>query len=87
MPIQRIGGSTGWYYGNWAWRLRGFLDRLAGGIGLRRGRRHPEELREGDVVDFWRVERFEKDRELRLEDASRPAAATGAPATVAGATP
>jgi uncharacterized protein YbjT (DUF2867 family) len=65
-PIRRIGGRNGWYYGNWAWRLRGLADRLAGGAGLRRGRRHPEDLREGDVLDFWRVEKFVKDRQLRL---------------------
>jgi uncharacterized protein YbjT (DUF2867 family) len=65
-PIQRIGGSTGWYYGNWLWRLRGFLDLLVGGVGMRRGRRHPDELRVGDVVDWWRVESFEPGRQLRL---------------------
>jgi hypothetical protein len=65
-PIQRIGGKTGWYYGNWMWRLRGFLDLLVGGIGIRRGRRHPVELRVGDSVDFWRVEAFEPNRFLRL---------------------
>jgi hypothetical protein len=64
--IQRIGGKTGWYYGNWMWGLRGFLDLLVGGIGIRRGRRHPTELRVGDVIDFWRVEEFEPDRFLRL---------------------
>jgi hypothetical protein len=65
-PIQRIGGKTGWYYGNWLWRLRGILDLLAGGAGLRRGRRDPLNLRVGDVVDFWRVEAFEPNRLLRL---------------------
>ncbi|MCK6459052.1 MAG: SDR family oxidoreductase, partial [Planctomycetes bacterium] len=65
-PIRRIGGRNGWYYGAWMWKLRGFLDRLAGGAGLRRGRRHPEELRDGDVLDFWRVERVEDARLLRL---------------------
>lgn len=53
--IGRIGGDTGWYYANWLWRLRGMIDRLAGGVGLRRGRRHPLDLRPGDVLDFWRV--------------------------------
>lgn len=66
LPIQRIGGKTGWYYGNWLWRIRGFLDLLVGGPGLRRGRRHPEDLVLGDTVDFWRVERFEQDRLLSL---------------------
>ncbi len=65
-PIRRIGGETGWYYGDVLWRLRGFLDLLAGGIGLRRGRRHPDELAEGDALDFWRVEALEPDRLLRL---------------------
>jgi len=65
-PIQRIGGSTGWYAANWFWRLRGLLDTLRGGVGLRRGRRHPHELRVGDTVDFWRVERLESGRVLRL---------------------
>jgi uncharacterized protein YbjT (DUF2867 family) len=65
-PIQRIGGSTGWYAADWFWRLRGFLDTLRGGVGLRRGRRDPEDLRVGDTVDFWRVERLESGRLLRL---------------------
>ena len=65
-PIQRIGGSTGWYAANWFWRLRGLLDSLRGGVGLRRGRRDPQDLRDGDTVDFWRVERLEKGRLMRL---------------------
>jgi uncharacterized protein YbjT (DUF2867 family) len=65
-PIERIGGDTGWYYGNWLWRLRGFMDLLVGGAGLRRGRRDPESLIVGDTLDFWRVEAFEPDRLLRL---------------------
>ena len=65
-PIQRIGGETGWYYGNWLWRLRGFLDYLFGGVGLRRGRRDPERLRVGESVDFWRVEEYEPNKRLRL---------------------
>ncbi len=65
-PIQRIGGQTGWYYGRWLWKLRGWLDLLAGGAGLRRGRRHPVDLRVGDTVDFWRVEDYEPGRRLRL---------------------
>ncbi len=65
-PVQRIGGDTGWYFGNWLWRLRGWLDLLVGGPGLRRGRRHPEEIRVGDTLDFWRVEAFEPPRLLRL---------------------
>jgi len=65
-PIQRIGGATGWYYGNFLWKLRGWLDLLVGGVGLRRGRRDPVELRVGDAVDFWRVEVIEPGRRLRL---------------------
>ncbi len=64
--IRRIGGRTGWYYGNVLWQLRGFFDLLAGGVGLRRGRRDPEGLTAGDALDFWRVERVEPDRLLRL---------------------
>jgi uncharacterized protein YbjT (DUF2867 family) len=65
-PIQRIGGTTGWYSANWFWRLRGLLDTLRGGVGLRRGRRDPNDLRVGDTVDFWRVERLEPGRLLLL---------------------
>jgi uncharacterized protein YbjT (DUF2867 family) len=65
-PIQRIGGDTGWYAWSWLWRLRGFLDLLAGGVGTRRGRPSPTELRIGDTLDFWRVEAYEPDRLLRL---------------------
>ena len=66
-PIQRIGGRQGWYFATWLWVLRGFLDLLVGGVGMRRGRRHPVELRTGDPLDFWRVEAWEKDRLLRLQ--------------------
>jgi hypothetical protein len=65
-PVCRIGGETGWYYGNWLWRLRGFLDLLVGGVGARRGRRDPERLVPGDALDFWRVEAVEPDALLRL---------------------
>lgn len=54
-PIAAIGGETGWYQDNFLWRLRGILDKLAGGPGLRRGRRHPTEIGVGDALDFWRV--------------------------------
>jgi uncharacterized protein YbjT (DUF2867 family) len=64
--FTRIGGENGWLYFNWAWRLRGGFDRLAGGVGLRRGRRHPEDVRIGDALDFWRVEAVEPDHLLRL---------------------
>jgi len=65
-PIRRIGGTTGWYWGNWLWRLRGFVDLLVGGVGLRRGRRDPEHLFVGDSLDFWRVEQFDDGSRLRL---------------------
>ncbi|CAN5662333.1 SDR family oxidoreductase [soil metagenome] len=65
-PIQRIGGDTGWYAWNGLWRLRGFLDMLAGGVGMRRGRPSPSDLRVGDTLDFWRVEALQPDRHLRL---------------------
>ena len=65
-PIQRIGGDTGWYAWNWLWRLRGFLDLLVGGVGMRRGRAHFEILRVGDTVDFWRVEEHDPNHFLRL---------------------
>jgi uncharacterized protein YbjT (DUF2867 family) len=53
--IWRIGGKTGWYYGNWLWEIRGFLDQLAGGVGMRRGRRSDADIFAGDALDFWRV--------------------------------
>ena len=65
-PIRRIGGERGWYYANWLWRLRGFGDLVLGGVGVRRGRPHPDQLRVGDALDFWRVEAYEPDRRLRL---------------------
>jgi uncharacterized protein YbjT (DUF2867 family) len=65
-PIRRIGGETGWYYADWLWRLRGLIDLLFGGAGMRRGRRSQDSLAPGDTVDFWRVEAFEPDRLLRL---------------------
>ena len=66
-PIRRIGGKRGWYYGNYLWRLRGFLDLLVGGPGMRRGRKDPEETRPGDTLDFWRVESYERPHLLRLQ--------------------
>jgi uncharacterized protein YndB with AHSA1/START domain len=61
-----IGGDRGWFYADWLWRLRGVADRLVGGPGFRRGRRHPDEVRVGDALDFWRVEAVEPGRLLRL---------------------
>jgi uncharacterized protein YbjT (DUF2867 family) len=53
--IWSIGGENGWYYGNWLWKLRGFLDKLFGGVGLRRGRTNKTQISPGDALDFWRV--------------------------------
>ena len=64
--IEGIGGENGWYSWRLAWSARGWLDRLIGGVGLRRGRRHPHQLRVGDALDFWRVEEIEPGRLLRL---------------------
>lgn len=64
--VAGLGGDRGWLVWNWAWHLRGSLDRLVGGVGFRRGRRHPEQLRVGDAVDFWRVEDLVPGRSLRL---------------------
>ncbi len=61
-----IGGERGWMYMNWAWAIRGWMDKLIGGVGLRRGRRHPDELHAGEALDFWRVESIEKNTRLRL---------------------
>jgi hypothetical protein len=65
-PIRRIGGSTGWYYANWLWRLRGILDIWMGGLGLSPGRRDPDQLEVGDIVDCWQVEACEANHRLRL---------------------
>jgi len=65
-PIVRMGGRNGYYFGDGLWWLRGFLDRLAGGVGLRRGRRHPSELYVGDALDFWRVLEVDPPRKLVL---------------------
>ena len=63
--IWAIGGQTGWYYGNWMWAIRGILDKTVGGVGLRRGRKSPTELSNGDPLDFWRVLLADK-KEKRL---------------------
>jgi uncharacterized protein YbjT (DUF2867 family) len=65
-PIRRIGGATGWYAADGLWHVRGLIDQLLGGVGLRRGRRDPERVAAGDTLDFWRVERYEPNRLLRL---------------------
>ena len=64
--LRGIGGERGWLYMDWAWGMRGWLDKAVGGVGLRRGRRLPDEIRAGESLDFWRVEEVEKDRLLRL---------------------
>jgi uncharacterized protein YbjT (DUF2867 family) len=65
-PIRRIGGKTGWYYGNGLWRIRGLVDLLLGGVGMRRGRSDPDTPQPGSTLDFWRVELYEPGRRLRL---------------------
>jgi uncharacterized protein YbjT (DUF2867 family) len=64
--FSSLGGEKGWLYMNWAWQLRGVLDRLVGGVGMRRGRRDPVSVRIGDALDFWRVEAVEPGHLLRL---------------------
>ncbi len=64
--VSSIGGETGYYYADWLWRLRGVLDRLGGGVGLSRGRRHPTEIYPGDAIDFWRVIDVQKPDHLLL---------------------
>ena len=64
--VSRLGGRTGWLYMDWTWRVRGAVDRLAGGVGMRRGRRDPVDLRPGDALDFWRVEAVDPPALVRL---------------------
>jgi len=64
--VISLGGKTGWYYADWLWKLRGFFDRLTGGVGLQRGRRCPIELYPGDALDFWRAVKVEKPNRLLL---------------------
>jgi uncharacterized protein YbjT (DUF2867 family) len=76
-PLTRLGGATGWYYGDSLWAIRGWADRLLGGSGLRRGRRHPSELRTGDALDFFRVlEINPHQRLLLLAEMKMPGEAT-----------
>jgi uncharacterized protein YbjT (DUF2867 family) len=65
-PIRRIGGKTGWYFGNGLWRIRGLMDLMMGGVGMRRGRPDPETPFAGSTLDFWRVENYEPGKRLRL---------------------
>ena len=64
--IWSIGGERGWYYGDWLWHLRGFLDKLAGGVGLRRGRTNLHKINTGDTLDFWRVLAADKENKRLL---------------------
>ncbi len=64
--VWAIGGLTGWYYGNWLWKVRGYLDKLAGGVGLRRGRTNPNKINAGDSLDFWRVLLADKEEKRLL---------------------
>jgi uncharacterized protein YbjT (DUF2867 family) len=64
--IWSIGGKTGWYYGNWLWELRGFVDKLFGGVGMRRGRKSDSEISAGDALDFWRVLYADRDEKRLL---------------------
>src|SRR5690606_39846369 len=64
--VCALGGTQGYYAADWLWRLRGGLDRIAGGPGLRRGRRSARELRLGDALDFWRVTAIDPPRRLEL---------------------
>jgi hypothetical protein len=66
VPIEKIGGERGWYFATWLWRIRGAIDLLLGGVGMRRGRRDPDVPAVGDALDFWRVEAYEPGRRLRL---------------------
>lgn len=64
--IASLGGENGWYYGDWLWSLRGLLDRLIGGVGLRRATSVSASLKPGDALDFWRVEQVEQEQVLVL---------------------
>ncbi len=76
-PVRRIGGVTGWYFGDALWKARGWLDRCFGGVGMRRGRRDPDSCAVGATIDGWTVEAYEPDRRLRLSaDFKLPGRAT-----------
>ncbi len=64
--VSRIGGEQGWYHGTWLWVLRGFIDRVVGGVGLRRGRKNSQKIAVGDALDFWRVTGVEENQQLSL---------------------
>jgi hypothetical protein len=65
--FARVGGATGYYSAQWAWQIRGLIDQVLGGAGLRRGRRHPEEVRQGEALDFWRVVGVRPNKHLTLK--------------------
>jgi len=65
-PLQCIGGNQGWYFADFLWKLRGAFDSWVGGVGLRRGRRDPQDLRVGDALDFWRVEALDPPKKMLL---------------------
>jgi hypothetical protein len=64
--VRALGGNNGWHALNWLWQLRGVIDRLVGGVGMRRGRRHPTSIRVGDAIDFWRVIAIDEGKQLTL---------------------
>ena len=66
VPIKNIGGKNGWYYANWLWKIRGYLDVLFGGVGMRRSRSDDEDIRVGDIIDWWRVDEYRENEVLRL---------------------
>ena len=66
--VSSVGGETGWYYADWLWELRGIIDKMLGGKGLQKGRRHPTDIIVGDTIDFWRVIEYDREtRRLRLQ--------------------
>ncbi|NIP30662.1 MAG: DUF2867 domain-containing protein [Candidatus Dadabacteria bacterium] len=65
-PIKNIGGKNGWYCYNWIWKLRGYIDVAFGGVGIRRGRTNYNEIRIGDIIDWWRVEDYKENEYLKL---------------------
>jgi hypothetical protein len=65
--VSSIGGRNGWYFADWLWKLRGFIDKQVGGVGLRRGRRDPIKTSVGEALDFWRVEDYVEDKLIRLK--------------------
>jgi hypothetical protein len=71
-PIREIGGTTGWYYADWVWRLRGWIDRRIGGVGMGHGRRDPIDLHVGDTIDSWRVVCYEMFRLLLKSEMRLP---------------